>query len=189
MIKKMSDRYTLVAGEALVTGCHNCVFDDKDGACIAPPYMGEVCENTPFSYWAKNSDADIVNIVQIQQWCKKRFPKIKTIRQNEKYGVTVVKLKNGVEARTKLVSGDKWDSELGVMHAYVKCLESCEPNRAKVGGGFSDDITLTINGEAIPVKSFELNMCQDMPDCNEARGSLINYSIQKIRYEVDIETI
>ena len=58
------------------------------------------------------------------EWYKKRFPKIKSIHQNESKRTTVVILKDGRKGIVKVCEGDDWNSELGVMHAYVKACEA-----------------------------------------------------------------
>ena len=93
-------------------------------ACVGCAFYGDESIDS-FCY---NCELGIKQIYEVAKqdftWYKNRFPKIKSIHQNESKRVTVVILKDGRKGIAKVCEGDDWNSELGVMHGYIKALEA-----------------------------------------------------------------
>lgn len=53
-------------------------------------------------------------------WYYKRFKDIDKIIQNGYAGVTVVILKSGIKGIAKTSKDDAFDSDIGILHAYIK---------------------------------------------------------------------
>jgi hypothetical protein len=160
-------KYTTNPSEhSRVVDCEFCCFNDND-ECLRPDDVPDICF-VDDCYFVLTSSAKVQAKEPDFTWYKKRFPKIKAIHQNEEKRTTVVILKDGRKGIVKVSEGDEWNSDLGVMHAYVKASEA---SKGYFNGGTVDssirytgerETRLFINGKREVCRSFSIEFVNEI---------------------------